>query len=190
MKMIYQPVQCKQLMDAEGKTVASAYRTHQQIHPRGGWVEHNPIELWKNVCDLIQQVVDESHVQAGEIAGIGIANQGESVVMWDKQTGQPLYNVLVWQDTRTESSIQALIAESETEVRQRTGLKLDSYFSASKIQWLLNNVEKARSLLSDNRLVCGTLDTWLIWKMTEGRSFVTDVSSFLIFTHCNGMTGY
>ena len=165
------------LMNVEGDILASAYRTHQQIHPHAGWMEHDPIEIWQNVCDLIHEVLDEPYIKAGEIAGLGIANQGESVMMWDKQTGEPLYNILVWQDTRTEVAIKALVADNETEVRQRTGLKLDSYFSASKIRWLLENVQNVSILLSENRLACGTLDTWLIWKLTEGQSFVSDVST-------------
>jgi glycerol kinase len=167
------------IMNADSQIVASAYRTHQQIYPQTGWVEHAPQELWQNVRDLIQQVIVESRINANDIAGIGIANQGESVMLWDKHTGNPLYNVLVWQDSRTEPEIEVLVAnaEYESEVRQRTGLKLDSYFSASKIRWLLDHVPDARSLLMDKRLACGTLDTWLIWKMTQGRSFVTDVST-------------
>ena len=167
------------VMNTDGETVTSAYQTHQQIHPKIGWVEHDPLELWQFVKDLLQQVMMESQITAKEIAGIGIANQGESVMMWNRQTGQPLYNVLVWQDSRTETDIEAVNAHAEyrREVQRRTGLKIDSYFSASKIRWLLDNVPDARSLLHDNQLMCGTLDTWFIWKLTEGRSFVTDVST-------------
>ena len=167
------------IMDDEGNAVASAYQTHEQIYPQIGWVEHDPNELWANVCRLIEQALSESQVNVQDVVGIGIANQGESVLIWDKTTGSPLHNVLVWQDTRAESDIALLRASPENihEVHRRTGLKLDSYFSASKIHWLLTNVPSAASLIRNNQLACGTLDTWLIWKMTEGRSFVTDVST-------------
>jgi glycerol kinase len=121
----------------------------------------------------------ESAVTTGEIAGIGIANQGESVLLWNNQTGDPVYPVLVWQDTRTQAAVEALAADAEIaeEVSRRTGLKLDSYFSASKIRWVLDSVPECAELLQAGRLACGTLDTWLIWKLTGGVSFVTDVST-------------
>jgi glycerol kinase len=167
------------LMNADGATVHSAYQTHQQFYPQSGWVEQDPEELWRNACKLINRVIDAAPVATAEIAGIGIANQGESVMLWDRQTGQPAYNVLVWQDTRTQAFIDQLAGDPHIaqEVVQRTGLKLDSYFSASKIRWLLDNVPEARALLSAGRLLCGTLDSWLIWKLTDGRAFVTDVST-------------
>src|SRR5690606_32936463 len=126
----------------------SAYRTHTQFYPHSGWVEQDPIELWQHACDLLNQVMHEAGVDARDIAGIGLANQGESIVMWDRQTGEPLSRVLVWQDTRTQSLIEQLAENPETgaEVCRRTGLKLDSYFSASKIRWLLDNTPAAADL--------------------------------------------
>src|SRR5258708_3308949 len=167
------------LMNQNGETVSKAYKAHSQINPQPDWIEQDPEELWRNACELINQVVREAHAQVGEIAGMGIANQGESVLMWNRQTGQPVYNVLVWQDTRTQAFVEALAADDHVaqEVSRRTGLKLDSYFSASKIRWLLDHVPETRRLLTADRLLCGTLDTWLIWKLTQGRSFVTDVST-------------
>jgi len=167
------------LVDDAGSRVSSAYRTHTQFYPHSGWVEQDPIELWQHACDLLNQVMHEAGVDARDIAGIGLANQGESIVMWDRQTGEPLSRVLVWQDTRTQSLIEQLAENPETgaEVCRRTGLKLDSYFSASKIRWLLDNTPAAADLARTNRLACGTLDSWLIWKLTKGHSFVTDVST-------------
>jgi glycerol kinase len=167
------------LMNRDGEFVNSAYKAHQQRHPNAGWVEQNPDELWQIACELLNQVISGSGVSAREIAGIGIANQGESVVMWDRQTGTPITPVLVWQDTRTQAAIDKLAADPDTsgEVVRRTGLKLDSYFSASKIRWLLDHVSGLTDLLHQDRLACGTLDSWLIWKLTGGRAFVTDAST-------------
>jgi glycerol kinase len=167
------------LMNAGGNIVSSAYRAHQQFYPQPGWVEQDPNELWHTACELLNQVMIEAKIEAHEIAGIGIANQGESVLMWDRQTGEALYPVLVWQDTRTQAETEHLAAnpDAAAEVARRTGLKLDSYFSASKIRWLLDHVPEAPELLRANRLACGTLDSWLIWKLTEGHVFVTDAST-------------
>ena len=167
------------LMNQDGVTVSKGYKAHAQIYPQTDWVEQDADELWRNACELINQVMRESRVQAGEIAGIGIANQGESVVMWDRQSGQPIYHVLVWQDTRTQAFVDQLAADEGVarQVSQHTGLKLDSYFSASKIRWLLDNIPTASDLAKQGRLLCGTLDSWLIWKLTDGASFVTDVST-------------
>lgn len=167
------------LMDESGQAISTGYKTHQQIYPQANWVEQDPEELWRNACVLINQVIVEAKIRAEEIAGIGIANQGESLVMWDRQTGKALYNVLVWQDTRTQEYTEQLACDIEIakEVTRRTGLKLDSYFSASKMRWLLDHVTEADLLLKEARLACGTLDSWLIWKMTDGQAFVTDVST-------------
>ncbi len=167
------------LVDQEGNIASKAYKTHRQLDPQPGWIEQDPEELWRNACQLINQVMVEARVEAVQIVGIGIANQGESVLMWDRDTGMPVYNVLVWQDTRTQAFTDGLAANGQiaAEVARRTGLKLDSYFSASKIRWLLDNVPETKPLLQAGRLLCGTLDTWLIWKLTEGRAFVTDVST-------------
>jgi glycerol kinase len=167
------------LMDEDGGIVRTAYKAHQQIYPQAGWVEQDAGELWQNACELINTVIVESRVSSGDIAGIGIANQGESVVMWDTQTGEPLYNVLVWQDSRTQAAVEQLATDGQVarDVAARTGLKLDSYFSASKIRWLLDNVPNANALLRQGRLACATLDSWLIWQMTQGGAFFTDVST-------------
>ena len=167
------------LMDGDGTLVAHAYEQHRQIYPQTGWVEQAPLELWNIAANLLNEVIDQSAVNADAIAGIGIANQGESVMVWDAETGQPLHNILVWQDTRTQRWTEKLAADSTlaNEISRRTGLRLDSYFSASKIRWLLDNVPDASKLLDAGRLRCGTLDTWLIWQLTDGRNYVTDVST-------------
>ncbi len=164
------------LLDESGTITHYADRPHRQIYPAPGWVEQDPLELWHNALDLMNQVVAQAKISTNEIAGVGIANQGESVVLWDAQTGQPLSNVIVWQDTRTQARIDWLAQDAATarDVARRTGLKLDSYFSASKIQWLLDNAPQGSSV---DRLRCGTLDSWLIWKLTDGKAFVTDVST-------------
>jgi glycerol kinase len=167
------------LMNAEGVLVSSAYLAHQQQYPQPGWVEQDPNELWRNTCHLLNRVIDEAKIPACEIYGLGIANQGESILLWDRETGEPLSPVIVWQDTRTQSEIDRLAANAEIvqQVEKRTGLKLDSYFSASKIRWLLDNVPAVPDRLRTNKLACGTLDTWLIWNLTEGSTFVTDHST-------------
>ncbi len=167
------------LINQDGNTVSKGYKAHRQIYPQAGWVEQDPNELWQNACELINEVLRDSQAQVGEIVGIGIANQGESVMIWDRQSGQPIYNLLVWQDTRTQDFVDQLAADEAVsrEVSKRTGLKLDSYFSASKIRWLLDHAPEAADLHNAGRLLCGTLDTWLIWKLTQGAAFVTDVST-------------
>jgi glycerol kinase len=167
------------LMNQDGALVGKGYKAHRQIYPQADWVEQDPAELWRNACALINDVMRDSRAQVGEVVGIGIANQGESVMMWDRQSGKPIYNVLVWQDTRTQAFVEELADDESVarEVSQQTGLKLDSYFSASKMRWLLDHVPEASELLKQGRLLCGTLDTWLIWKLTQGAAFVTDVST-------------
>lgn len=162
------------LMNRDGEVVRSAYQAHPPAYPQPGWVEQDPNELWRVACNLLNRVMAEAGINADEIAGIGLDNQGESIVLWDRRTGEALSHVLVWQDTRTQDEVDALAANSDTaaEVRRRTGLRLDSYFSASKIRWLLDHAPAA-----PQHLAVGTLDSWLIWKLTEGRVFVTDGST-------------
>lgn len=162
-----------------GSLVSTAYLAHQQYYPQPGWVEQDPKELWQNACEILNRVITKAGISIREVAGIGLANQGESVLLWDRASGEALSPVLVWQDTRTQAYIErlALDAEIEQQVLRRTGLRLDSYFSAPKIRWLLDNVPSTSERLQIGQLVCGTLDSWLIWNMTEGQAFVTDVST-------------
>jgi glycerol kinase len=164
------------LFDLTGAQVASAYREHEQIYPQPGWVEHDPVEIWNSTKEVTAQAVRAA--PAGRILGIGITNQRETVVAWDAATGRPVYNAIVWQDTRTEPDCRALVeAGWEDDVRARTGLPISTYFSATKIRWLFANRPEARDLAAAGRLRLGTVDTWIIWNLTGGRaggSHVTD----------------
>jgi len=167
------------LMNSAGQIIHAVDRDHEQYYPHPGWVEQNPLELWQNAYQLVNQLLTDAIVKSSAIVGVGIANQGESVMIWDRHTGQPLHNAVIWQDTRTQADIDKLLKDNEltNEISRRTGLLPDSYFSASKIRWLIDHTSNFDKLLSEGRFCCGTLDTWLIWNLTEGNSFVTDVST-------------
>ena len=166
------------MMDAHGRTLSAAQLSHRQGYPRQGWVEHDAVEIWDNVGRAIADAVEQASAGA-RLAGIGIANQGETVVVWDRESGRPLAPAVVWQDTRTEDEMKALArdATAVARIRATTGLAPDAYFSASKIRWLLDHAPEARALVPRGRLCAGTLDAWLVWKMTAGESFVTDAST-------------
>lgn len=167
------------LMNVAGQIVHAVERDHEQFYPHPGWVEQDPLELWQNAYQLINQLLKDALVKSSAIVGVGIANQGESVMLWDRHTRLPLHNAVIWQDIRTQADIDKLLTDNEltNEISQRTGLLPDSYFSASKIRWLIDHTSNFEKLLSEERICCGTLDTWLIWNLTEGNSFVTDVST-------------
>lgn len=145
-----------------------SYREHTQIYPRPGWVEHNPLEIWEKTLECIRDAVRRSKVDPGEIAAIGVTNQRETVVVWDVRTGNPLYNAIVWQDRRTAPITDKLKEERLEEIREKTGLIPDPYFSGSKIQWLLENVEGLREKVARREAVFGTIDSWIIWNLTRG----------------------
>lgn len=160
------------LFTPDGRIAASAYREHRQIFPRPGWVEHDPIEIVERTGEVVLEAL--SGAPRGRVLGVGVTNQRETVVAWDGETGRPLGNAIVWQDTRTEPDCRALVeAGLEDDVRARTGLPISTYFSATKIRWLLSNVPEARGLARSGRLRLGTIDTWLIWNFAGG-AFVTD----------------
>jgi glycerol kinase len=165
-------------MDARGQTLSLVQRPHRQIYPREGWVEHDAGEIWENVRRATVEAVERASA-ASRLAGIGIANQGETVALWDRESGRPLGPAIVWQDTRTQDDMERLARDEPTarRVRETTGLAPDAYFSASKIQWLLDHVPEARALAARGRLCAGTLDAWVVWKLTGGGSFVTDAST-------------
>ena len=147
----------------------------KQYYPENGWVEHDPIEIFETTLNAIKSAINESKIDVSDIAIAGIANQRETVVAWDKTTGKPVYNAIVWQDRRTEKFCDQLRKENHSEkIRTKTGLVIDPYFSATKIKWILENVTEAKSLLDNNNLFVGTIDTWLIWKLTKGSSHFTD----------------
>jgi glycerol kinase len=166
------------LFDHEGEVKTSAYREIQQYYPKPGWVEHDPDEYWKTTLECTDQALKESGTRAGEIAAIGITNQRETTILWDAETGKPVHNAIVWQCRRTAAMCDEYKEKGlEPLVREKTGLFVDPYFSATKIRWILDNVPGARASLSKGTLRMGTIDAWLIWKLSGGSAHVTDYSN-------------
>lgn len=169
------------VMDAHGEVIAAAQREHAQHFPAPGWVEHDPVEIWEAVRELTSLALTRARVGAGDVAAVGITNQRETVVAWDAHTGRPVHRAIVWQDTRTADAVARLAADGhEAAARERTGLPLTAYFSASKIRWLLEEVPQARELSGAGRLRVGTMDSWLVWNLTggvRGGVHVTDVTN-------------
>jgi glycerol kinase len=166
------------VFDAAGRPLGSARKELAQHFPRPGWVEHDPEEIWTATRDTARQALKEAGLSARDVAAIGITNQRETVILWDRETGRPLHNAIVWQDRRTAAAMDRMRAAGlERTVRQKTGLLLDPYFSGSKLQWLLDRVPGARRKAAAGRLAAGTIDSWLVWKLTGGRRHVTDVSN-------------
>ena len=165
------------IYDRRGQKVASAYEEFQQYFPKPGWVEHNPQEIWQSVYNTIQKVLKK--IPAKSICAIGITNQRETTVIWDKDTGKPIYNAIVWQCRRTAGRCNDLKKrKGETEFfRQRTGLPIDAYFSATKIEWILKNIAAARTKALKGKLLFGTTDTWILWKLTGSRVHATDYTN-------------
>ena len=166
------------LFDRQGDIVHSSQREFKQIYPKPGWVEHNASEIWGSVLSVIASVLTESGNQPEDIDSIGITNQRETTVVWDKETGQPVYNAIVWQSRQSQGIVDALAeAGHEKMIQDKTGLKLDPYFSASKVKWILDNVEGTRERAEKGQLLFGTMDTFLIWKLSDGAVHVTDYSN-------------
>src|SRR5689334_4490960 len=166
------------LFDRDGMIVASAQQEFPQAFPRTGWVEHDPEDLWTSQVGVIRDVLARARAGPGEIAAVGIANQRETTIVWDRRTGQPVHNAIVWQDRRTASWCESLRAEGhEPMIRSRTGLLIDAYFSGSKLSWILDHVPDARARAEQGLLAFGTVDSWLTWKLTGGQSHVTDTSN-------------
>ncbi len=166
------------LFDRDGNIVSVAQKEIKQYYPHPGWVEHNAAEIWATQIAVAIEAMQRVSVSAEEIAAIGITNQRETTIVWDKQTGEPVMHAIVWQCRRTADLCDRLREEGYTErIRQKTGLELDAYFSASKIRWILDHVEGAREKAEQGDLLFGTVDSWLIWKLTKGRCHVTDVSN-------------
>jgi len=164
--------------DASGNRLSVAQQDFEQIFPKNGWVEHSPSAIWESQLSTINKVLSSKEIDVNDIAAIGITNQRETTIVWNKQTGEPVYNAIVWQDRRTASFCDELKAKGYEElIQEKTGLIIDAYFSASKIKWILDNVPEARALAQDDKLCFGTVDTWLIYKLTQGEVFVTDVSN-------------
>jgi glycerol kinase len=166
------------LFDAQGNIVSSAQKEFAQLYPHPGWVEHDPQDIWSTQAGVAAEAVTHAGVTGGSIAAIGITNQRETTIVWDRDTGQPIYNAIVWQDRRTAAHCDELRAlDHEKMVRAKTGLPIDSYFSASKIRWILEHVDGAREKARDGRLAFGTVDSWLVWNLTRGDLHVTDATN-------------
>lgn len=167
------------IFDKEQNIVGVAQKEFTQIYPKQGWVEHNPMEIWSSQYGVLNEAMAQAGIRADEVAAIGITNQRETTVVWDKNTGVPVYNAIVWQCRRTSNICDELRAKEGMAdyVRENTGLQIDAYFSGTKIKWILDNVEGAREKAEAGDLLFGTVDTWLLWKLTEGRVHATDYTN-------------
>lgn len=162
----------------KGEIVDMSQRDFTQYFPKAGWVEHCPNEIWSSQISVAAEVVAKTGVSGREIAAIGITNQRETTIVWDRETSEPIYNAIVWQDRRTAKYCDQLKEEGHVDmIRNKTGLVLDAYFSGTKVKWILDNVEGAREKAEAGKLCFGTVDTWLVWKLTRGKMFVTDVTN-------------
>jgi len=166
------------VFDKKGNIVSMAQKEFTQYFPKPGWVEHDPTEIWSTQAGVAAEVVAKKGLDVQNIAAIGITNQRETVVVWNKHTGKPVYNAIVWQDKRTSDYCDELKKKGKTElIRNKTGLVIDSYFSGTKVKWILDHVEGARAQAEAGDLILGTIDTWLIWNFTKGRQHITDVTN-------------
>ena len=166
------------VFDKKGTIISVAQKEFTQLFPKPGWVEHDPDEIWSTQAGMAAEAVSKKGIKASQLAAIGITNQRETVVVWDKNTGEPVYNAIVWQDKRTADYCDELKKAGKSQlIREKTGLVIDSYFSGTKVKWILDNVKGAREKAEAGDLVLGTIDTWLIWKMTDGELHITDVTN-------------
>jgi glycerol kinase len=164
------------VFDHQGNVVAADQKEHQQIYPQPGWVEHNPLEIWQRTQEVIRGGLKQGDISANDIAALGITNQRETTVVWDKNTGRPIYNAIVWQDTRTDIMINELAKSGgQDRFRAKTGLPLATYFSGPKLKWILENIGGAYQRAENGELLFGTIDTWLLWNLTGGH--ITDVTN-------------
>lgn len=166
------------VFDHDGSVKSTAQREFQQIFPKAGWVEHDPHQIWASQASVIAEAISAIDINGLDLAGIGITNQRETTIVWDKRTEEPIYNAIVWQDRRTSEYCDRLREEGKVDmIRDKTGLILDAYFSATKIKWILDNVQGARKRAEEGHLLFGTVDSWLIWRLTRGEKHVTDVTN-------------
>ncbi|MEF1172333.1 glycerol kinase GlpK [Vibrio sinaloensis] len=166
------------ILDHDANIVSVAQREFTQIYPKAGWVEHDPLEIWATQSSTLVEALAKTGIRSDQLAGIGITNQRETTIVWNKETGKPVYNAIVWQCRRTADICESLKEKGlESYVRDNTGLVLDPYFSGTKVKWILDNVEGAREDAQAGKLLFGTVDTWLVWKMTQGRVHVTDYTN-------------
>jgi glycerol kinase len=166
------------VFDKGGHIISIAQREHEQIFPQPGWVEHDPEEIWRNTQAVIAEALEAKGLEPSQLAAVGITNQRETTVVWDRRTGKPVHNALVWQDTRVDGLARDLAKDGGPDrFRAKTGLPLASYFSGLKLKWLLDNLEGLRARAGRGEIAFGTIDSWLVWKLTEGREHVTDVTN-------------
>ncbi|MBE9510782.1 MAG: glycerol kinase GlpK [Bacteroidetes bacterium] len=166
------------LFDHSGRIINSSQREFKQIFPEPGWVEHNPEEIWSTQKFVVRNVLEKQNITTEDVAAIGITNQRETTLVWERETGKPIYNAIVWQDRRTAGYCDQLKNEGiDKLIKEKTGLIIDAYFSGSKIKWILDNVPGAREKAEKGKLAFGTIDTWLIWRLTHGKKHVTDVTN-------------
>ena len=166
------------IFDKKGNIISVAQKEFTQYFPKPGWVEHDPLEIWYTQAGVSAEAIAKKGLNIENIAAIGITNQRETVVVWNKTTGKPVYNAIVWQDKRTSSYCDELKKQGKNDIiREKTGLVIDSYFSGTKVKWILDNVEGAREQAEAGELILGTIDTWLIWNFTKGEAHITDVTN-------------
>ncbi|MEP6788099.1 MAG: glycerol kinase GlpK [Acidobacteriota bacterium] len=165
------------IFDGDGSVVSVGQREYRQIYPQSGWVEHDPQEIWQSQIETAVDTLAKAGLTATDIAAVGITNQRETAIIWDRQTGEPIHNAIVWQDRRTSDTCNEIRSTHGDLIREKTGLEVDAYFSASKIKWLLDNVPGARAKAENGELAFGAVDTWLVWKLTNGRLHITDASN-------------
>ncbi len=165
------------LFDKTGATCAAGQKELPQIYPQAGWVEHHPNEIWKSQMQTVKDALASSQIRPLDIAAVGVTNQRETTVLWDRLTGDPIYNAIVWQDRRTSEHCKQIRESHGDLITKKTGLEVDAYFSASKIAWILNNVPGSRRKAERGEIAFGTIDTWLIWNLTNGGLHITDVSN-------------
>lgn len=165
------------VFDREGNTISVGQREFRQIYPNSGWVEHDPNEIWGTQLETAIEALAKAGLAASDIAAVGITNQRETTIIWDRATGEPIHNAIVWQDRRTSDICNRIGSQHGEVIRQKTGLEVDAYFSASKIKWLLDNIPGVRTKAENGELAFGTVDTWLVWKLTNGKLHITDPSN-------------
>ncbi|MBE6069313.1 MAG: glycerol kinase GlpK [Clostridium lundense] len=165
------------LFDENWDIAGKGYKEHTQYYPNPGWVEHDPMEIWNRILESIEMAANSANISVSDIKCMGLDNQGETVMLWDKYSGQPVYNAIVWQDRRTARAADELSKNYGDMIREKTGLVVDAYFSATKIKWIIDNVEGVADKIAEGKVIAGTLDTWMIWKLTHGKVHVTDYST-------------
>lgn len=166
------------LFDQSGSIRASAQKEFRQFYPQPGWVEHDPMEIWSSQAGVAAEAVTKAGINGKSLAAIGITNQRETTIVWDRESGKPIYNAIVWQDRRTAEYCDQLRADGHAqEIQQKTGLVIDAYFSGTKVKWILDNVEGARAKAERGELAFGTVDSWLVWNLTRGELHITDISN-------------